>query len=162
MFKKIILYFVNMLMSDRDFRLKLFKLAHDESQNYFGEQTVPGRFYEVCEEFFQTGPPLLFSTKINIGEAIKKYYDEKITDIKANPRTYFKNSNPIKFNGIHCGMYISTVVGFGSKREGFVEDVCYDNDGNGFLWVDEFDHKGQYKNSFTASASYCDFTVHTI
>lgn len=50
--KKIILWFIRRYADDRDFRISICKELHENAQNYYGEQTGYGRFYEACEEFF--------------------------------------------------------------------------------------------------------------
>ena len=159
MFKKIILFFVKKYLSDRDFRISIFKEVHKESQEYFGEQTVPGRFYEICEEFFQAGPPLLFSnTKINLSEAVAKTYTETIKDVKCNPEKYFKTWKPIDFDDLQHGMYIRVAVGFDTfKSKGFIRAI--NNNGDNYVWINQYKQNGDFCKSWTASKSYCKFEV---
>ena len=50
--KKIILYILSKFLSDDNFRYKVCEKIHGFHQNYFSDQTTPGRFYDACEEFF--------------------------------------------------------------------------------------------------------------
>ncbi len=55
MIKKITLWLIRQYAHDRNFRLGVCKELHYNAQNYFGDQSVPGRFQEACEEFFEAG-----------------------------------------------------------------------------------------------------------
>lgn len=64
----------------------------------------------------------------------------------------FRNATPI------AGEKVKVAVGFDSYlNEGIVSKVCTDGDGRKYCWVDQYDKNGKYKNSFTASFSYCTF-----
>lgn len=51
---------------------------------------------------------------------------------------------------VGIGFYCSTI------KEGVVSRVI-ENDTDSYCWIDEFDSKGNYKSSFTASFSYAKF-----
>lgn len=51
------------------------------------------------------------------------------------------------------GDKVKVAVGFSSyKNEGIVASI-----GDDFCWIDQFNSKGEYLRSFTASFSYCHF-----
>ena len=54
--KKITLWLIKQFANDRKFRLNVCKELHRNAQNYFGEQTGYGRYYEACGEFFEAAP----------------------------------------------------------------------------------------------------------
>ena len=54
--KKLILFLIRYFADDREFRINVCKELHYNAQNYFGEQTGYGRFYEACGEFFEAAP----------------------------------------------------------------------------------------------------------
>lgn len=54
--KKITLWLIRKLANNREFRINVCKELHKNAQNYFGEQTGYGRYYEACGEFFEAAP----------------------------------------------------------------------------------------------------------
>ena len=54
--KRLVIWLIGRYADDRSFRINVCKELHKNAQSYFGEQTVPGRYYEACEEFFMASP----------------------------------------------------------------------------------------------------------
>ena len=54
--KRFTLWLIRQFADDRDFRINVCKELHDNAQNYFGDQTPYGRYYEACGEFFRAAP----------------------------------------------------------------------------------------------------------
>ena len=56
------------------------------------------------------------------------------------------------------GDKVKVAVGFSNyKQEGVVSRVCEDSDGGKYCWIERFNNRGEFVDSFTASFSYCVF-----
>lgn len=75
--KKIILLFIRYFADDRDFRINVCKELHHNAQNYYGEQTGYGRFYEACGEFFEAAPDYVSrNTGIDVRGGVMNAYED--------------------------------------------------------------------------------------
>jgi len=54
--KRFTLWLIRQFSNNREFRIDVCKELHRNAQNYFGEQTGYGRYYEACGEFFEAAP----------------------------------------------------------------------------------------------------------
>lgn len=87
--KRLILFLVRLYADDRNFRIAICKELHKNAQNYFGDQTVYGRYYEACGEFFEADPVMTsMSTENGVVNEFRRT-QEKLKD--QGLKTKFKN-----------------------------------------------------------------------
>jgi len=86
--KRIILWLIRKYADDRNFRINICKELHHNAQNYYGEQTGPGRFYEACGEFFEAAPNFMVSDMFDYKRGVMNQFEETKEYIKNNPKKF--------------------------------------------------------------------------